>query len=80
MGQAKFPDESWADVSIHGLWKWGTTALFDMIIVNSDVGSCLCQMYAKALATTEKEKKDKYLQPCLELRHSFTLMVYFKNI
>ena len=32
MGQATVPDESWADVSVHGFWKWGTTALFDMQI------------------------------------------------
>ena len=30
MGQATVPDESRADVSVHGVWKWGTSALFDM--------------------------------------------------
>ena len=30
MGQSTVPDESWADVSVHGFWKWGTTDLFDM--------------------------------------------------
>ena len=28
---------------------------------------------------TKSDKKDKYLQPCLERRCSFTLMVYSKN-
>ena len=28
------------------------------------------------MATAEKEKKDKYLQPCLEHIHSFNPMVY----
>ena len=33
-------------------------------------------MYAKALSTAEKEKKDKYLQTCLECWSYFTPMVY----
>ena len=53
------PDKSRADASIHGLWKWGTTDLFDMRIVNLDVGSYLRQTSAKALAMAEKDKKDK---------------------
>ena len=36
------PDESKIDVSVYGFWKCGTTALFDMIIVNLDAGSYLC--------------------------------------
>ena len=59
-------DESWADVSIHGFWKWGTTALFEIRIVNLDVSFYLYQTSVKALSTAEKEKKDKYLYPCLE--------------
>ena len=76
IGQETVPDESWVDVSVHRFWKWGTTALFDMQIVNLDTGSYLRQTSAKALGTAEKEKKDKYLQPCLERQHSFTPMVY----
>ena len=47
-----------------------------MQIVNLDTGSYLRQTSAKALATAEKEKKDKYLHPCLEHRRYFTPMVY----
>ena len=54
MGQATVPDESQADVSVHGFWKWGTTALFYMLIVNLDAVSYLRQTSAKALATAEK--------------------------
>ena len=64
------------DVSVHGFWKWGTTALFDMRIFNLDAVSYLRQTSAKALETADKKKKDKYLQPCLERRHSFTPMVH----
>ena len=47
-----------------------------MLIVNLDAGSYLPQTSAKALATSEKEKKDKYLEPCLERQRYFTPMVY----
>ena len=60
------PDESHGDVSLHGFCKWGATALFDMQMLNLDAGSYLFQTPAKALVTVEKEKKYKYLQPCLE--------------
>ena len=39
--QAKVPDESQADVSVHDFWKWGTFALFDTRIVNLDASSYL---------------------------------------
>ena len=33
----------------------------------------------KALATVENEKKDLYLQACLERRRTFTPMVYYAD-
>ena len=44
-----------ADVSAHGFWKRGTTAMFDIIIVNLDAGSYLHMTPEKALAKAEKE-------------------------
>ena len=79
-GQARVPDDSRTDVYAHGFWKWGPTALFDMQIVNSCAGSYLLQTSAKSLATEEKEKNDKYLQPCLESMHSFNPMVYSADV
>ena len=64
------------DISVHGFWKWDTTTLFGMIIVNLDAVSDLHQTYAKSLSAAEKEKKDKYLQTCLEHWRYFTHMVY----
>ena len=51
------PDELLADVSVHVLWKWGNSALFDMQVVNLDAGSYLRQTSTKDIETEEKEKK-----------------------
>ena len=75
-GQVVLPAESRADVSAHSFWKRGTTAMFDIIIVNLDLGSYLRLTPEKALAKTEKEKKDLYLQACLERRRTLTPMLY----
>ena len=50
--------------------------MLDIIIVNIDVGSYLCMTPEKDLAKAEKEKKYLFLQACLELRRTFTHMVY----
>ena len=74
-GQVLVPAELRADVSAHGFWKQGTTAMFDIRIVNLDTGSYLRMTQEKALAKAEKEKKDLYLQDCLERRRTFIPMV-----
>ena len=61
-GQVVVPAESGADVSAHGFWKRGTTAMFDIRIVNLGTGSYLRMTPEKALAKAEKEKKDLHLQ------------------
>ena len=50
--------------------------MFDIRIVNLDSGSYLRMTPEKALVKEEKEKKDLYLQACLERRRNFTPMVY----
>ena len=50
--------------------------MFDILIVNLDTGSYLRMTPEKALAKAEKEKKDLYLQACLERRRIFTPMIY----
>ena len=74
--QVQVPEESRADISAHGFWKRGTTAMFDIRIFNLNAGFYLHMTAEKALAKAEKEKKDLYLQACLERRRTFTPMVY----
>ena len=50
--------------------------MFEIFIVNLIVGSYLRMTPEKALAKAEREKKNLYLQACLERRRNFTLMVY----
>ena len=50
--------------------------MFDIRIVNLDAGSYLRMTPEKALAKEEKEKKDLYIQACLECIRTFTTMVY----
>ena len=50
--------------------------MFDIRNFNLDAGSYLRMTPEKALVKAEKEKKDLYLQACLESRRTFTPMVY----
>ena len=75
-GHVVLPAELRADVSAHGFWNRGTTAMFGIQIVNLDAGSYLRMTPEKALAKAEKEKQDFHLQACLERRRTFTPMVY----
>ena len=72
--------ESRSDVSAHGFWKRGDTAMFDVIIVNLGTGSYLHMTPEKDLAKAEKKKKGLYLQACLESRRTFTPMVYSAEV
>ena len=78
-GQLEVPSESRVDVSAHRLWKRGTTAMFGIRIYNLDAGSYLHMTLEKALAKSEKEKKDLYLKACLDCRRTFTPMVYYAD-
>ena len=53
--------------------------MFDIIIFNLDAGSYLRLIPEKALEKADNEKKDLYLQDCLECRHTFIPMVYYED-
>ncbi len=59
-----------------GFWERGRTCIFDMRITDTDAKSYRKKEFGKVLSQHEKEKKDKYLQTCLEMRKDFTPMVY----
>ena len=65
-------EETRVGVGVHGFWRRGTTALFDVHTVNLFVGSNLCITPEKALAKVEKEKKEKSFKICLDRRRHFT--------
>ena len=50
--------------------------MFDILIVNLDAGSYLTMTPGKAPAKSDKEKKDFYLQACLEHRRTSIPIVY----
>ena len=56
------------------------TDIFDICVVNLDLGSYLLVAPGKVLAKVESEKKVKYLHPCLGRRWHFTLIVLPANI
>ena len=47
-----------------------------MRITNLDAGSYLCMITEKELVKVETEKKDKYLQTCLDCRNIFIPLVF----
>ena len=75
-GQVVVPAESRADVNAHGFWKRGATTMFKIRVLSLNAGSYLRMMPEKAFAKVENEKKDLYLQACLERRRVFTPMIY----
>ena len=58
------------------LLEAGDTVIFGIRIINLIAGFYLRMTQEKALAKAEKEKKDLYLQACLERIRTFTPIVY----
>eukprot|EP00957_Ditylum_brightwellii_P078853 5996152-Ditylum_brightwellii.AAC.1 len=56
---------------IRHLWKRQTDCILDIRITDTDAKSCISRPVEAVLAAQEKEKKDKYLQACLEQRCHF---------
>ena len=64
------------DAGVHGFWQPGRLCIFDIRITDTDARSHRHKLPGKVLEDQEKEKKDKYLARCLELRKDFTPLLY----
>ena len=64
------------DIAVHGFWRRGTTAIFDIRVTDTDAPSNRNLDFDKVLQKQEKEKKDKYGAACLERRRHFTPLVF----
>jgi hypothetical protein len=63
------------DILIRGLFERGKETIIDVRVTDTDAASYRNKDPDKVLATQEKEKKRKYLQPCLDQRRSFVPFV-----
>jgi hypothetical protein len=70
------PTSKCGDVSAHGFWQRGRTAIFDVRITDTQSCSYRSKDYQKELAQQENEKKNQYLRPCLEMGKDVTPLVY----
>jgi hypothetical protein len=70
------PTDERGDASAHGFWQRGRTTIFDVRITDTQSRSYRNKDYKKVLAQQDKEKKNQYLRPCLEMRKDFTPLVY----
>ena len=68
--------EERGDAGCQGFWNHRRMAVFDVRITDTDSRSNRNKDPDKILAQHEKEKKNKYLRPCLEQRRDFTPLVY----
>jgi hypothetical protein len=64
------------DAAVHGFWRRGTTAIFDVRITDTDTPSYRTRDPVKVLKKQEEEKKKKYNELCLARRRTFTPLVF----
>lgn len=65
------------DVSAHGFWSRGTTAIFDIRVTDTDAAASNRHLDPlKVLRRQEREKKDKYQEACLQAHQHFTPLVF----
>jgi hypothetical protein len=72
----EIPTDLRGDIAVHGFWRRGTTAIFDVPVTDTDAPSNRGLDPAKILKRHEKEKRDKYLDLCLARRRHFTPLVF----
>ena len=70
------PTSERGDASAHGFWQHGRTAIIDVRITDTQSCSYRNNDYQEGHAQQEKEKKNQYLCPCLEMQRDFIPLVY----
>jgi hypothetical protein len=68
-------DDDRGDILVRGFWARGTDCIIDVRVTNTDAKSQRQKDPAKVLSQHEREKKRKYLEPCLAQRRHFTPFV-----
>jgi hypothetical protein len=64
------------DTGVHGFWRRGTTAIFDVRVTDTDGKSQRGMEPMAVLRRHEKAKKDKYGALCVARRRTFTPLVF----
>jgi hypothetical protein len=73
---AEPPPELRGDIGVHGFWRRGAMAIFDVCVTDTNAPYHQGQDSHKILAKHKKEKKDKYVDACLARRRTFTSLVF----
>ena len=64
------------DILVRGFWQAGRECIFDVQVRDTDAPSVRNVEPKKLLAASEKQKKGKYLQACVDRNRNFTPLVY----
>jgi hypothetical protein len=59
-------EDNRGDILLCSFWGHGTDCIVNVQVTNTNAKSYCHRDPAKVIATQEKEKKQKYLEPCLE--------------
>jgi hypothetical protein len=68
-------EEDRGDLLIRSFWDRATDLIIDVRVTDTDAKSYKSRTPAKVLESQEREKKKKYLEPCLQRRRHFTPFV-----
>ncbi len=68
-------DDDRGNILVRGMWARGTDCIIDVQVTNTDAKLQCHKDPKKILAQHKREKKRKYLEPCLKQRRHFTPFV-----
>ena len=70
------PRDLRGDIAVHGFWRRGTTAVFDIRVTDTDCASYRQRDPSSVLHSQEEAKKRRYGEPCRQANRHFTPLVY----